>query len=347
MTFIVTVGAVEPVISCVIVPAAFGSCAVVFDICAAVFGFKMVFKARLAYALVIAGASRIFNKLCTAGFTAHFIVFRAGFALVYDMEAISAFHTKMVFIIGVFNAHSVVAFAVFFTAINAKLADFTLRSVAEGNAAVFADVFKPIGAFNTVFTAGAAFCFCILSAAVGAEVAVLAEVYAFFIEAGAALVADNAFVFTMISCACVKAVINSLKAAVAFGAVCVNAFLAVFTKSAVIADVSAAGTHMTEPAKRIRIAVVAFIAFKAMVLFAKHTAFTAVTLRTEYSFICKAGAAVLTVRFNIAVCVGFLRTDSAFLAKPVAPSFVTAQWAGDRVFSFACKRAERLKRRNG
>ena len=346
MAFKVAVGAVEPVISCVIVPAAFGSCAVVFDICAAVFVFKVVFKAGFAYALVVAGAPRIESKLCTAGFTAHFVVFRAGFALIYDMEAISAFHTKMVFVIGVFNAHSVVAFAVFFTAINAKLTDFTLRSIAEGNAAVFADVFKPIGAFYTVFTAGAAFRFCILSAAVGAEVAVLAEVYAFFIKAGAALVADNAFVFAMICCACIKAVINCLKATVAFGAVCVNTFLAVFTKSAVIADVSAAGTHMTEPAKRIRIAVVAFIAFRAMVLFANHTVLAAVAIRTENAYVCKTGAAVLTVRFNIAICVGFLRTDSAFLAKPVAPSFVTAQWAGDRIFSIACICCKRLKRSN-
>jgi len=346
VAFKVAVGAVEPVICCVIVPAAFGSCAVVFDICAAVFGFKMVFKAGLAYALVIAGASCFFNKLCTAGFTAHFIVFRAGFALVYDMEAISAFHTKMVFIIGVFNAHSVVAFAVFFTAINAKLADFTLRSIAEGNTAVFADMLKPIGAFNTVFTAGAAFRLSVFSAAVGAKVAILAEVYAFFIKAGAALVAYNAFVFAMISCACVKAVINCLKATVAFGAVCVNTFLAVFTKSAVIADVSAAGTHTTEPAKRIRIAVVAFIAFRAMVLIADHTAFTAVALRTKNSFKCKAGAAVLTVRFNKAVCVGFFRTDSAFLAKPVSPSLVTAQGTGDRIFSIACICCKRLQGSN-
>ena len=306
MTFIVAIGAIKPVICCVIVPAAFGSCAVVFDICAAVFGFKMVFKAGFAYALVIAGASCFESKLCTAGFTAHFVIFRAGFALVYDMEAISAFHTKMFFVIGVFNTHSVVAFAVFFTAINAKLTDFTLRSIAEGNTAVFADVFKPIGAFNTVLTAGAAFRFRILSAAVGAEVAVLAEVYAFFIKAGAALVAYNAFVFAMISCACIKAVINCLKATVAFGAVCVNTFLAVFAKSAVIADVSATGTNTTEPAKRIRIAVVAFIAFRAMVLIADHTAFTAVALRTKNSFKCKAGAAVLAVRFNKAIRVGFL-----------------------------------------
>ena len=243
----------------------------VFDVCAAVFVFKVVFKARFAYALVIAGAACFFNKLCAADFAAHFVIFRAGFALIYDMEAISAFHTKMVFVIGVFNAHSVVAFAVFFTAINAKLTDFTLRSIAEGNTAVFADVLKPIGTFNTVLTAVAALCFCILSAAVGAEIAILAEVYAFFIKASAALVADNAFVFAVEGCACIKAVINSLKATVALAAVRVNTFLAVIAKSAVITDISAARTYMTELAKRIRIAVVAFIAFIAMVLFCKHT----------------------------------------------------------------------------
>ncbi len=204
----------------------------------------MLFKIIIVYAsviAVIAVAARVLALLNAAVAATKIARRLAALTLGNRTEACAAVLAEMLFIIGVFNAHTADAFAYTFATVKAEAAEFTLFNRAEGSTAVFADMIEPVGILNAEFAALAAFVVCVFKAAVGAKTAGVAKLVAVFINALSALFAKLTFVCAVASGMRVFARVGfALKAVITYGAVGVlNKFYAAVAVAADIANINA------------------------------------------------------------------------------------------------------------
>ena len=181
------------------------------------------------------------------------------------MEAIAAVLTEMEIVIAVLytDGRRFGAVGITLAAIQAQIAKVAHFDLAERLTAVGTQMVVPIGIFNTVFAAGAAFAFSVIPAAEYAQTAIIAQLNAGLIQTFIALLTDDtAFLTVIVSkvTLCIRSV-----AVAALLAVHIFEFPAPLAEAAAVAKT--AHTVSTEPtvtAQFIFRGVVAFVTAKAV-----------------------------------------------------------------------------------
>ena len=120
-------------------------------------------------------------------------------AKVYVVCAVTAVLTKMLFVLGVHNAHTVAAVGVALAAVDTKSAKLALFNVTVGDTAIGADMLKPVALLNAVLAAVATLCLCVFHTAKFTEITLGAKLKPFVKNAHIARLTYKAAFFTMVA----------------------------------------------------------------------------------------------------------------------------------------------------